>query len=206
MYAYKAIPDRFFWQIQNLIISKSTFLKCIKLVTINRFPDSKITKKKSVGRAENVASLVCVCADPTDFFEISELPFTSFMEIRKYKSADFKALKLMKRLVGHAARNYTTPRNNNGRNFNKKSHTSQVKRLNQKELTSRPVGLSFHGVDALSLSLLKIAGTTADKNWKERKLSTFVPPCPRLQTLTADGQSQLFKMQSLYSQARLFLS
>ena len=30
-------------------------------------------------------------------------------------------------------------------------------------------------------------GTTADKKWKERKLLTFVPPFPRLQTLTAEG-------------------
>ena len=44
-----------------------------------------------------------------------------------------------------------------------------LKRLNLKELPSRPVGLSFHGPDALCLSLLKAAGTTADKKWKERK-------------------------------------
>ena len=52
----------------------------------------------------------------------------------------------------------------------KKSCTRGVKRLNKKELTSRQVGQSFHGLDALCLSLLKIAGTTADKNWRERKL------------------------------------
>ena len=39
-----------------------------------------------------------------------------------------------------------------------------LKRLNLKELTSGLVGLSFHGLEALSLSLLKTAGTTADKN------------------------------------------
>ena len=33
-----------------------------------------------------------------------------------------------------------------------KSRSSYLKRLNNKELTSRPVGLSFHGSDALSLS------------------------------------------------------
>ena len=46
----------------------------------------------------------------------------------------------------------------------------RLKRLHKKELSSRPVGQSFHGLDALSLSLLKTAGTTADKKWKERKL------------------------------------
>ena len=43
----------------------------------------------------------------------------------------------------------------------------RLKRLNQKELPSRPIGLSFHGLDALCLSLLKTAGTTADKNGKK---------------------------------------
>ena len=52
----------------------------------------------------------------------------------------------------------------------KTRHRFGLKRLLQKELPSRLVGLSFHGLDALSLSLLKIAGTTADKNWRERKL------------------------------------
>ena len=33
-----------------------------------------------------------------------------------------------------------------------------------------PVGLSFYGLDALSLYLLESKGTTADKNWRERKL------------------------------------
>ena len=47
---------------------------------------------------------------------------------------------------------------------------SWLKRLHLKELPSRPVGLGFYGLNALSLSLLKIAGTTADKNWRERKL------------------------------------
>ena len=41
---------------------------------------------------------------------------------------------------------------------------------------------------------VKTEGTTADKEWKERKLYTIAPPFPRLQTLTAEGQSQLFKM------------
>ena len=39
-----------------------------------------------------------------------------------------------------------------------------------KELTSRPVGQSFYGLDALSLSLFKTMGKSADKIWKERKL------------------------------------
>ena len=47
---------------------------------------------------------------------------------------------------------------------------ARLKRLNYKELSSRPVDLSSHGLDALYLSLLKTAGTTADKKWKERKL------------------------------------
>ena len=54
--------------------------------------------------------------------------------------------------------------------------------------------MNFHGLDALCLSLLKTPGTTADKKWEERKLYTFVPPFPRLQTLTAEGRSQLFLM------------
>ena len=41
-----------------------------------------------------------------------------------------------------------------------------LKRLHSKELTSWPVGLCFQGLDALSLSLLKKAGTTADKVWR----------------------------------------
>ena len=45
-----------------------------------------------------------------------------------------------------------------------------LKRLNRKELTSWPVGLNFRGLDELSLSLLKQEGTTADRNWSERKL------------------------------------
>ena len=44
-----------------------------------------------------------------------------------------------------------------------------VKRLHQKELPSRPVGLNFHGLDALSLSQLKIEGTSADKMRGEKK-------------------------------------
>ena len=47
-----------------------------------------------------------------------------------------------------------------------------LKRLYLKQLPSRPVGLSFRGLDAISLSLLVLEslGTTADKNWRERKL------------------------------------
>ena len=47
---------------------------------------------------------------------------------------------------------------------------TSLKRLHKKELPSRPVGLSFRGLDALSLSLLESLGTRADKNWRERKL------------------------------------
>ena len=36
--------------------------------------------------------------------------------------------------------------------FNVPVRSSTIKRLNKKELTSRPVGLSFHGLDALWLS------------------------------------------------------
>ena len=45
----------------------------------------------------------------------------------------------------------------------------ELKRLHYKELPSRLVGLSFHCLDALSLFLLKISGTIADNNWRERK-------------------------------------
>ena len=44
------------------------------------------------------------------------------------------------------------------------------KRLHKKELTSRSVGLRFHGLKALSLSLLGTPGTAADKKGKERKI------------------------------------
>ena len=45
----------------------------------------------------------------------------------------------------------------------------EIKRLYQKELASRPVDLSFHGPEALSLFKLKIMGTTADKICKKSK-------------------------------------
>ena len=38
---------------------------------------------------------------------------------------------------------------------------------------SKPVGLSFHGLNALCLSLLKTAGTTADKNGKKENYKHF---------------------------------
>ena len=41
-------------------------------------------------------------------------------------------------------------------------------RQNYKELSSRPVDVSCPGQDALSLSLLKITGTTANNNEKQR--------------------------------------
>ena len=40
-----------------------------------------------------------------------------------------------------------------------------LKSLYQKELTSRPVGQTYHGLDTLNLFKLEIAGTTADKNY-----------------------------------------
>ena len=48
-----------------------------------------------------------------------------------------------------------------------------VKSLHYKELPSRLVGLTFHGLDVLILSLLKATGTTTDKKWKERKNKHF---------------------------------
>ena len=45
-----------------------------------------------------------------------------------------------------------------------------LKRLYKKELPFRSFGLSFHGLNALSLPLLKTTGTTAGKKWKERNL------------------------------------
>ena len=49
--------------------------------------------------------------------------------------------------------------------FESFGHTATIllKRLHEKELTSNPIVLNFHGPDALSMSLLKIAGTSADK-------------------------------------------
>ena len=44
-----------------------------------------------------------------------------------------------------------------------------------KELPSRPVGLSFPGLDALSLPLLKTVGTTADKKLKGKKIINICP-------------------------------
>ena len=58
-----------------------------------------------------------------------------------------------------------------------------LKRLHYKELSSRLVGLSFHGLGALSLTLLKTAGTTADK------IINIHLSFPRLQTLRAEGCS-----------------
>ena len=40
----------------------------------------------------------------------------------------------------------------------------EIKRLRKKELTSKPISLSLNGLDELSPSLLKTAGTIADKN------------------------------------------
>ena len=48
--------------------------------------------------------------------------------------------------------------------------TNRIHKTHKKELPARPVGLRLHGLEALSLSLLETAGTTADKTWKERKL------------------------------------
>ena len=42
-----------------------------------------------------------------------------------------------------------------------------LKRLHLKEITSKLVGLSFHGLDEFSLYVLETEGTTADKLWKE---------------------------------------
>ena len=50
---------------------------------------------------------------------------------------------------------------------------STVKRLNYKELTSRVVGQIFHGLDALSLSKLEIAETTAEKTGKKENYKHF---------------------------------
>ena len=41
---------------------------------------------------------------------------------------------------------------------------------------------------------LKPRGQQLTKKWKEIKLYAFVPTFPRLQTLTAEGRSQLFQM------------
>ena len=77
------------------------------------------------------------------------------------------------------------------------SSPSSLKRPNWKELTSRPVGLSFPDPDSLILSLL-LNRATADKRRNERKWQTFFSSLFRLQTSTAGGRSQLFLMQSLY--------
>ena len=68
-------------------------------------------------------------------------------------------------------------------------NTIHLKRLHKKELPSRPVGLNFYGLDALSLSQLAIAGTKADKNWEERKPRTFLSPFPQLQILKGEVSS-----------------
>lgn len=46
-----------------------------------------------------------------------------------------------------------------------------LKRLNEKELTYKPVGMSVPVV--CSYSLLKIAGTATDKKWADRKWRIF---------------------------------
>ena len=64
-----------------------------------------------------------------------------------------------------------------------------LKKLHYKELTSGLVGLSFYGLDTLSLSLIQIAWTRADQNLKERKLSIYI--CPFF-SLVTNIKSQLF--------------
>ena len=54
-------------------------------------------------------------------------------------------------------------------------HIFKIKRLHWKELTSRLVGASIIGLEALSLSVLKMAGTTADKKMKKTKIVNFFP-------------------------------
>ena len=71
---------------------------------------------------------------------------------------------------------------------------SKIKRLHKKEMSSSLVGLSFHDLDALSLPLLEVMGTTADKNWKQIKLLTFFSPFLWLQAFAAQGRRQLFLM------------
>ena len=64
-------------------------------------------------------------------------------------------------------------------------------------MTPWPVGLSFPGTGSLSLSLLRIEGTTVCKEWQERKSEQYFIPAWRLQTKAAEGQSQLFPMKYL---------
>ena len=71
--------------------------------------------------------------------------------------------------------------NININSIHKKRSTKNIKKLYKKELPSRPVGQSFQGLDVLSLSQLKMAGTTADEKWQESQLSTF---CSRLHSVT----------------------
>ena len=61
---------------------------------------------------------------------------------------------------------------------------NQLKRLQWKELTSWPVGLSFPGQDALYQSQLKIKGTKADPKLEIKKVDNLSPFLP-LQTFTA---------------------
>ena len=53
-------------------------------------------------------------------------------------------------------------------------------RLDKKELKARLVCLRFPSLDTLSLTLLEIMGTSANKKMERKK------------TLTTEGQSQLF--------------
>ena len=48
---------------------------------------------------------------------------------------------------------------------------ASLKRLHWRGLASRPVGMRFHGLDALSLSLLKMTGIVADKKQNSKRFS-----------------------------------
>ena len=60
------------------------------------------------------------------------------------------------------------------------SFTGGLKRLNWKEVTSRPVGLSFHCLDELWISLLKTGGNS----WQKMERMKIINICPSFSAFT----------------------
>ena len=72
-----------------------------------------------------------------------------------------------------------------------------LKKLDLKKPTSRLVTLTFLGLEALSLSLLKTEGAVVDNKRKENSEHTHIYIYMWVQTLTDEERNQLFLMQTL---------
>ena len=98
-------------------------------------------------------------------------------KIRRYP--DFEALQFQKNRSGVCA-TFRIGRAT-GSTMNR-----ELKRLHKKELSSRPVFVNFHGLNTLCLSYRKLM--------RRKTINISLSPFLRLQTLTAEGRSQLFLM------------